>query len=281
MIEQMLPNRIGVILSFFDALGFNSGSSKLFHSKKPINFIRFVHIVLFALLTLSLMIVFFQLLSSYGLIEAINESVECIASLFTYYLIVMDANLQQGAHKHFWTILQEIDKKICGQSNCKFRSTIAKIVELFSITFILIAITSISSEMFQFIGFLVYTSSIIICQTRLLYYLFCLEAIEFQMEKIVQEFEAMKNILHVENCGIRSLNSFELQRFKRTRSYFHCIYKMVNALQEFFGWSHVAAIPFTFFCLFTDLNFFYIHKHEMPGGLILGRYFYQLYTFIR
>lgn len=272
--DKMLPNQIGCILSFFDLFGFNSGSSKLFRTKYSINFIRFVHIVLAVLYTLSLINHFYKFFLSFGLTETINELVETLASLITYYLILLDAILHQRTHTYFWTAFQQIDDNSCGQSNFKLRSFIVKIVTFFSATTVMILIRIILSR-FETFDYLIYMSIIKICQIRLLYYVLCLEVIYFQLEKIEQVLVKMKDILSVEHSETRNSDSFELQRLRWIRSYFHGIYNMVNALNESFGWSHVVAMPFCFFCLFTDLNYLYMHTHEISLGDILGKYLHD------
>lgn len=250
------PNQIEFFLELFDICGFNSGSSNLFQTRKSIRIITLIHCLLAILFTINQYFYFKFYYSYFKSFEIISELVECSASLCTYYLIIFDAIPYREAHKYFWNILQQIDECFCRQRHLIFQSYKIKLVIFLILIFLLI----LRYVLFDFVDnliILVYMFLVKICQMRVLYYLFCLEVINFQLKNIEREI--------MQRCS-----SFEMQKFKWIRSYLYLIYQMVNILNEIFGWSQVAAILISFHCLFTDLNYFYIHFHELLWDEICG-----------
>lgn len=258
ILANMLPNRIGYILGFFDFCGFNSRSSKLFHSPKSIYSIRSVHILLVATYTIVQYVFFLNFFLSHGFIETINELTSSSMALFVFWLIIVDANLQQRAHKHFWSIFQHIDDNLFDQFNFTFRSYIIICVGFFLATISTFVMRSHFQDHVGFLIFLVYTGPIKINQIRLLYYIFCLKVMHFQL-KSLEKASVTFNVLGTQKC-------------KWVRLYYRSIYDMAMALNTTFGWSQVAVIPFCYFCLFADCNYIYIHSHEIAANIHIGEF---------
>lgn len=261
----MLPNRVYCFLNCFD-LFFHSGSSKLFHRKKSILIIRFVLILLAFWFTLNQVFFIYYFYVLNGLIETLNETVESVVSLICLYLIILDNTIQQRAHTYFWTLVHQINENFYCQSNFTFRSHAVQFVGFILIIAMQMAIFIYCQSSYVYC---VYVFLIKICQIRVLYYLFCLKVVQFQLKNIQREFE---DVSTAENST--PLHLFEPQRFKWSRSYFNCIYRMITALNDTFGWSHVATMPYCFFCLFTELNYFYMKIYEFSFVENLGALLY-------
>lgn len=265
----MQPNQIKQFLNFFDLCGFCSGSSNWFCTRRSINFVMFAHFLLAIFFTFSQFYYFRVFYSNLEMLETISELVEVSATLYTYYLIILDANVHRTAHKYFWDILWQIDNCFCSQFELTCRIYIFKLVIFFLLTF-LILIRNMWFSLAEFLTISIHLVIVKICQIRLLYYLFCLEVINSQLKKIEHELVTMKGTHAIVNFQMQSFHAFEMQRFRWIREYFHCIYDMVEIVNEIFGWSQVAAILLNFHCLFTDFNYFYIHYHELHVDEICG-----------
>lgn len=276
----MLPNQIVHILNLFDTCGFNSGTSALCKNKKANYFIYFLHISAATILTLfefHLMAIYYP---SLGLSEAISESLQCSAALYTYWLILLDSFLHRRAHKHFWDVLRQIDKCYSCQPKRVIHSYMVKFTIYYFKT---VAIMFIRLIISSFVGFSVdfaYIMLFIICELRMFYYLFCLEILHFQLKMVEDEVKIMMNILNLASVRDHHLllhidvisagYSFEMQRLKWIRGYFHCVHKMMYLLNEIFGWSHVAGISFCFYYILTESNWFYIHFNEISSVHRIG-----------
>lgn len=270
----MLPRQLESFLWFFD-LFFYSESSKWFHRRRTIQIIRAVHFLLAASYTLFQFVFFNFLYSLYnsGWIESINEMVESLASILTYYLIILDDNVHHCVHKHFWTRVHQIDESFCCQSNFTLRSFYVKFFRFILATTIELMTFIYDQNASELYVYYICASLIKICQIRVLYYIFCLEVVRYQMANIQREFETMKTITVIERSKVRTLSLLEHQRLKWVRSYFHSIHTMVN---ETFGWSQALGIPYCCLCLFAELNIFYmsVKMNGVPNSSISSKYLF-------
>lgn len=283
----MLPDQIVFILNFFDACGFNSGSSRFSESRRVSYFIFSVHILMATLLTIYEFRLEDEYYASLGLSEAISESLQYSTALYTYWLIILDSIVNRRAHQQYWIILQRIDTCYSCQPKCGIRLYIFIFVIYFLKTMsILVIRLTISS----FVGFTVdfaYMVLFIVCEIRMFYYLFCLEILQLQLKMVEDEVKTMVFILNTagsfrERQSLRmdiisTCYSFELQRMKWIRQYFHCAYNMMDLLNQIFGWSHVAGISFCFYYLLTESNWLYIHYGELSHIHRFGKHIRLLY----
>lgn len=281
----MLPQQILDILCYFDVCGVNSGSSKVSRNKRATYLIYFVHITTAILLSLFEFHLMSEYYPSLGLIEAISESLEYKAALYTYWLIILDSVVHRRVHEQFWNILQHIDDCFSSQPKCAIRSYVVKfnlyILKTVSIMVIRLTISSITGFIIDF----AYIVLFIVCEIRMFYYLFCLEILHMQLKIVEDELKTMMNILSLasfredyssmgKTITISAYDKFEFQRMKWIREYYLCVYQMMCNLNEIFGWSHVGAIMFCFYYLLTESNWFYIHFDELSFTHRVGECFH-------
>lgn len=266
--NKMVPNKIFRFLIFFDVCGFNTGSSQISNNRKMLYFIYFVQILLAALITIYkfyLMIYHYPLLP---LAAAMSLSLQFLVPLYAYWLIIFDSILYRRVHRQFWRTLQHIDKHFHDQSSFSCWLLIAKFIELFTATTLVIsALMVINSNNFAQVRIVITSTFLIkICQVKLFYYIFCLEVVEFQLKMIEHELFVLKGVVNVEDARkyhpllvaeISAFYTFLLRRLKWIRGYLHCVHKMINCLNEMFGFSHVAVIFFCYIFLLTDLTWCY------------------------
>lgn len=243
----MLPNRIVVVLNFFDALCFNSGSSSLTKSQILTSLIFVVHIVMASSFVLLQLHYFYEYHVVHGMIETINNSVQYVASLHTYWLIILDSALNRQAQARFWRIVQWTNS----ESNSIFRCYMIKLIEFIAMETLLVLIMK-SLDGFQ-ISYLAYLAPIKICQLRIFHYIFCLEIVRFDVELIKQ------------------FNSNGMLYYKIMRLHFQRVHEMIELTNHIFGWSNVGAVSFCFYSIFTDLNYIYIHFYESDIVILVGK----------
>lgn len=265
----MLPLQIVRILNVFHVCGFiDSGSSKISNNLKLRRLIWCIHISLVVILTLFKMYMILQYYPMLRLTEAISEIVQYSTALNTVWMFILDSCVYRQAQHGFWIILQKIDKEFCSQSRCYFRSYLMKFFEFFSINILVMVLTLIASFISVVIN-IAYFTLFTICAIRMVYYLFCLEVVQFQLKMIENELKAMQidhtNCIDARNVSHNKIkfSHFEAQRFNWMRGYFHCISEMVALLNKAFGWTQLAGITFCFSFVLTELHWMYLHFHEL------------------
>lgn len=280
----MLPNEFIIILNLFDAFGCtNSGSSKLSTNRQYSFCVCFVHCSMAIILTwfgFFMITEYFPLLSP---IEVLNECLQYINALVTYWLIILESFQKRKVHKHFWNVFEQIDWFFCHQSTVNLRSYRKKLISFFGFHFLLILFTLTDPLTQSTQVDLAYEAVFMMCEFRIFYYLFCLEIVNHQLNRIESELQTMELVWNFTRKFTRfpfideiyepANYPFELQRFKWVRDYFHHIYEMVSSLNTFFGWSHIAVVSFCFTYILTTWNWFRINFHVLSYTNRICKYF--------
>lgn len=259
--QQMLSNQLTYMLNFFDACGYNTGSSMLSSHIKTIISINFVQIclcILFASYKVRFVFIFYH---SLRWIVFLNEIFQYFVALNTYLSIVCDSLIQRRKHKLFWEFVKSTNKTFAQQNvECHFRNFILKLAAFISLT-ILCTIIFMTND-FPFDSFyIVYNFLVKLCQLRVFYSIFCYDVLHFQLKMLHNQLKTIKNELN----GTPQANGITTVR----RSYRY-IYEMKNLLNEIFGWSQVTTVLFCFYFLLTDLNWFLIHADQISTTRLLG-----------
>lgn len=268
----MLPKKVLLILYFFDVCGYCTKSTALTKSKIVRKLIFTVHILSATFFTLYLARLAFDLYPLIGLGGTINEMLQYIVGLFTYWLIIFDACLHQNKHQHFWQVIEQIDKEFCSRAP-NVSNYLWYLIEYFSVTILLFTLIYFSKILPQ-VAFTIcaFWTLIIICQLRAFYYIFCMEAVIWQLKMIEHEIIVMKHrSLTLANCNKlthfvtpRTFYTFDFKRFKWINGYYDYVIEMTKSLNDVFGWSQVASILFYFYSLATDINWYYINFSKIP-----------------
>lgn len=253
----MLPKQISCILIFFDAFGYNSGSTKLTSNKKAVYFLYALHILMALLFSLYKVRLILQSYRGVVLIEVINYMLQYTAALCDYWLIIFDAILYRQEHRRFWTYFQHIDQSYSNQCHFNPMRYFLKFVSFFFASFLCIAAIILTNPLATDEAAYAYLPLIFICEFRIFYYIFYLELLHFQLKKID------------ENCLLKK-KGIELHEMKWIRDYVHCVYEMTNLLNEIFGLSQLTGIMFCFYLFATKSNFMLIHFNEINYKQRLG-----------
>lgn len=251
----MLPKQIVRFLKFFDICGFNIQSTNPCNGQKFNDLITGVHILIVISFTIYDLFYIYEFYNSAGLVETINELMELFAIICPYVLIIFDSVYHSHAQKRFWTVLQQLNENFCCSSNLIPRSYITKLIEFFSAKLILDFITLIYNGFNAYVDqeqtyliYLTYMVPVKICQIRIFYYIFCLEAVLFHMKHF-------------------HLNQIE-KKWNRNLDFIHELIQLVN---EIFGVSHVITVLICFFILFTDINYVHIHFHNLSATKLIPK----------
>lgn len=258
----MLPKKLRILLIFFDVFGFNSGSSNLSRRYKITNSICILHVLLVVIFTLYKIRLILKLHSTLPLIDLINSVFQYSVLLYFYWFIVVDSIFYKREHRIFWEIFQKISKTYSNQCNLNLGHFILKfVVYVFTTAWCLIAVTVLVDKMYEFVYF--YVILMKICEVRVFYYIFCLEVLNSQMEKINRKLNENKN-----------KNRFWLnsKRFQEIRQYYSCVYEMTNCLNKVFGLSQAAGISFCFYMVLTDFNWISTHFNELNLVFAICKY---------
>lgn len=253
----MLPKRLTCVLTFFDIFGYNSGSTPLSRCYKNSYFISSLHILLALFFTVFKAYVVIRLRTIVRLVEIVNQMLQYSTGLFTYWLIILDSIVYRREHLHFWKFLGKINQLFSSEDRISLQKYALRCI----IYFFIIISSFIASATQQESIFFVIFSLVKICEVRMLYYVFCIEVIQFQLRII--ENGTKKHGLN---------RNIEVHRLKWLREYFHCIHEMVNLLNEIFGYSHFSSVSYVFYLALTDLNWLCTHFQELGLELALSKY---------
>lgn len=251
----MLLNRIKNYLNLFDLCCFNTGQTEITSTQRRIGFIFSIHISLALSFVYVKFQLFYYLCALIGFLPAINELVEYSGSLYTYWLIIFDSFVYRNAHKQLWLLFQRIEMEQSGTFT--FHCYKIKFMEFLAASTVLI-IYRLLDSIERFVVFIVYIIPVRICQIRIFYYILCLERIRLQLQQI----ERMCSLHFIENGR---------SHLKQLREKFQCVYETVELLNTIFGWSHVAAVAYSFFSIFTDSNYFYVHVNKLTVMDSIGK----------
>lgn len=268
----MLPKQIVCILNFFDILGYYSESSALAKYQKIQLFVFIVQILLATDFTLYQFRFAIELCTMLGPLEIANGMLRYTMGLCTYWLIIFDSFKDRRKHQHFWKILKRIDTHFCKQF-ISFRGYLCKLIEFFLVSIIVYIMSYIFRAFPQTDGVLICLTLIIICQIRIFYYVFCLEIINWQLQMIQHELIIIKKWSSNTNQSAsnsilrthKTIDYFNLNRFKWVNQYYGCIVEMTELLNVIFSWSQFALILFGFYSLLTDLNWCYASFDLFPS----------------
>lgn len=263
----MFPKRVKYMLTFFDAFGYNSGSSKLSSHRKVANLIGFLHLLLAIFFTCFTFYAKIQLSPSVQFLELLNHLLQYSSQLCQFWFTIWDSFHHWREHHRFWAVFEEIDKSFQSQNNFTCRLFMLK---LFSI--ILATILSLLLYYLVFDTSSPHMNEILInqtilmklCQFRIFYYLFCLEIINFQLKSIENALKKMNAQMNFPSIG-------NLYHFKWVQQYYRCVYEMSNLSNDIFDWSQIAAVIFCFYTFLTDLNWFCVHFSHLQTAQFLGK----------
>lgn len=247
----MLSKQIECVLKYFDACGFNSGQSKLSSSQRAVYITNTTHILMAVFFSLFKIRMILKLFSAQKLVLAINFILQYSAALYTYWCIILDSNLQDRKHRHFWKIVHLIDEFYFPQNDFSSTCFILKFFFCFFTSAVAILMVLVLGDPLDKEILFMYIFLIKISEARIFYCILCVEISRFQMKTID---DALTDF-----CQLKSI-----------REYYYCVYEMTNLLNDVFGLSQVAAILFCFYFFLADVNWIYIHFTNQSTMLIIG-----------
>lgn len=260
----MTSKQLNYLIQFFDLLCFktqfsikpNSGFRKYIHS-----IVQIALAVYFSYLSWT---TFDSLLSFLDTLEATNLCIEYIITVVTYWLIIVDSYAHAKGNQIFWSLFRRIDTMNRNHNLFRFNSFSLKLFE-----FILFVVLSLGhygyvSFFFKWNVFLTIMSFFVLihtCQVKMFQYLLYLDLIIKELRTIELELKEMVRINRLVNrhysLPLRSKSKFktlELNRFRWIKEYFQIVSKMVERMNEIYGWSHLSGIIFCFAFLLTRSN---------------------------
>lgn len=267
----MFPRRVKYMLTVFDAFGYNSGSSPLSSHRRTANLICIVHILLALCFTCFTFYLKMQLSSFQRLVELLNHLLQYSSTIYMYWFTIFDSFRRWREHQRFWAIFQKINDNFQSQRDFTYRTLILKFLLIVLTTTASLLISQLTAKIHISMNVILVINLTLIklCQIRIFYYLFCLEAINFQLKSIEIALREM-----CEGVNFTS-HSNDVHRFKWMQQYYHCVYEMAHLSNDIFNWSQVAAVSFCFYAILTDLNWFSVNFRDIPSGHLIGKHLFQ------
>lgn len=265
----MFSKWIIVLLKYFDFWGhyteFSVSKGKYHRSV----FIIFV-LRIFSALSLTLLIAEFLVLPV-PLLTTVNCWFQFFCVSMVYWTTIIESYSQRNAQRKFWEILRRISEKYYEHSSLTLASYLSKFLE-FSIVF--------TAAQLILNGYFILTNgslpcylfahSILIrmCQDRMLYYLFYLELLNFELH-VIDEGAKQIALITRNNCFSTpeklnfSFEKIQRNRFKCMRNYYCLISELNTCINSVFGWSYFATVMCCFYIVLTEFNCAYTKFNEM------------------
>lgn len=200
----------------------------------------------------------------FGVIEAISEYLEYTASLYAYWIIILESICQRQQQILLWKI-QSPDRLQ--------KSPIDRLYPIIFFEFFLRKLLLIASSCLLYdsnitlnlnvFTYVIYITPVLICKIRIFYYIFCLKVIHSQLEDIANDLKDLHYETNNHSFDDSSAYIYVARRLRVIRQNFQTVCKMIQLLNNIFGWSQVAAVLFCFYSQFSDWNFIYIHYGEL------------------
>lgn len=255
----MLPKKVDFILAIFDFVGFNTRSSSCICK---IIFCNIFHLVLFGFCAYCCVQYIEFILSP---VERLNLAVQFCGALFTYALIWIESTTNQNPQRDFWKIHNKIHECYDDRKHFSWQSFIIKFTEHNLITALFMAFLVYTSSSFHIITLISGLEILIkINQFRIFHYMLYLDMIRMNLN--IAQVEAIKASILIDSVK---------ESVERIRELYQMIFEMVNKLNVIFGFSHLAAVLYCFYCPIVELNwaFVYFRYLSLPskiGKLILS-----------
>lgn len=265
------PKCITYILAYFSLYNFYNTPTekKLFHNLKLC-----IHISLAAWCTFNALASFVALMRLMERLDVLNFIIYYMSYSLTFWLIIYESNKHSDPQK-FWHLLIQINEQYFSQAQFKPKCylIILILMPFIDIGFTLLAYFNepVTPAVQKFMSFIFLQVTF----NRLLFYLFHLKVIKFQLQKIQIELINIKNSCRFNVNDIRPILNIECiklmkMRFKWIRNYYGFVYDMSKSMNSQFGWSQLAYILLTFQSCVTFLNFFYRQMNRKFVGFNYG-----------
>lgn len=257
----MHPKWIKYIQIFFNMIGCTSNYNGGFGENSIRYLIWSLHICTCSWCTIYAFKTFFdQLLDLMEFLDALNFLIYYIFCSTTYWLIIYDSCTKQKEESAFWQTFTHINNRFYSQSTIEKWSYLIAMICLLVADVSMLIITSIVENTSEPYTKLMHLIFLLICDSRIFFYLLHLKVISFHLERIETESKRSKK-----NCLKMHL--------KWIQSYFNSIHEMSVYMNLAFDLSNLALFLLSFYCSVTFLSFFYRQMQRkffnFNSGLIL------------
>lgn len=176
--------------------------------------------------------------------------------LITYWTIIVESFVQKNAQQAFWTIYGELDSERNAMKRCYLYKFAPHLLVSLITIIILIQDKNTNSDVI-----FTYYLLIFMCNNRLMYFLLYVKSIESELQCLV-------NALH-NNYRIGMHSNDSQRTWNVICNQYQRVFILINYINVFFGWSHLATILSCFYTLLAYVNFFYqrFDRHFVGHGL--------------
>lgn len=191
-----------------------------------------------------------------------------------YMINIINSFVLCKDRKKIWRTIKKIDRRYAQHDSVFLRNYFLKFLEFFIyfLTFNYFNAIINFDWSFETIDrvFNLYVL-IYLGHTWLLYYLFYLEIIQFELKIVENEVQKMvESYKNPSFFGIFNRNDkfddFKRKRFIWLREYFILIHQLSEWVNSIFGWSFLVTIAFNLFCVFRSMNALFFDSLDIRNG---------------
>lgn len=269
VVSNMIPKCITFLMNVFDFCGFCTQQKPSKRYQRLISIIFVLHIILAIVNTL----IFIEYLNNQTIdtLGQINDAAKFSFQLSVYWFSIWEMYSKREMQKLFFDCFRRIDIHFNDHQSFQLCSYRLKFLahQLLGGFVRLISLRRVIGCGRITLGFWCsYVFILIFIQNRIFYFLFYLEFIKYQLNRILCFTKQMKELSkNQEFCAEHAIV------LKWIREYYQIIHDISMNMNDLFGWSNSSTI----FCLFvlfsTDSNFFYWKWYNQNINIIT----YSLY----
>lgn len=259
----MFPKQIEYALKYFNLWGFHYIPSARIGGSLTSLAIFFCHFGLCVWFSFGFIQSYDELNSSMELLDALNIFLYNIMSVLTYWLITYDSITAMKVRNIFWCVFSEINQDYSMQRHfMRWDCLTAALILLVgnASSFVIAPFIDETSRKMSILPQYLFQS---ILDHRIMFYFLHMEVIVWQLQKINSELTEMRE----------QRNNLTKNRFKWTRDYYHLTFKMVDQMNEIFGWSQFALVLLSFELSLTLLNNVFRQFHGKFDNFDDGKHF--------
>lgn len=252
---KMFSNWIRFYLKYYSLFGFHSIDSARIGGKLTTTFIFIIQLVLGIWCMLWAFQAFEMEKRNIEYLDALNFFLFYLTTSVAYWPIIYDTYKNRRNQNAFWQRFNRINNGFIIHINADKWDFLGAFIALGVIDLILFVLTIVRA-LSNHLELVFHYIFIIVFDQRIIFYLFHLKTVTFQMRKI----------LHIVNN----------QRYANTIMFrdYELIYEMIDDMNETFGWSNLGLILLNFHTSVTFASFIYSQKHHSFYQFNTGSFFF-------
>lgn len=273
----MIPNSVAFILKYYSLYNFHSLSSAKVGGKFIRCVILIFHVSLCTWCTINTLVYLTEMPAIMTRLDALYLLGYYCSCAMIYWLIIFKPYAIQSVQNAFWQNYLTIHNRFCFETEIKKRNNLITIVLLpvIDVVVFLIAVTNDhatrpSIKMMHFIY-------LDLCAHGMYFYVLHVKIIAFQLRQISMELKKIREFVtyrvYQQKRSVEQNHQWIKERLNWILNYYKIVYDMSDNVNRIFGWSHLALVLLSCYCIFSFLNFFYRQLEKKLNKFNFGLYY--------